>query len=176
MINQTSQIHSTAEVSPSAIVGAGTSVWNQTRVREGAVVGEDCIIGTGVYIDRDVVIGSSVKIENNAQLFRGVTVEDGVFIGPQTCFTNDRIPRAIDPDGYPKTDDDWTIGLILVRYGASVGARAVILPGVTIGRFAMVGAGAVVTRDVPDLGLVVGVPAELQGHVMPMRRSLIVKS
>src|SRR3990172_7720682 len=147
----------TAEVSDEAQIGQGTSIWNQVRVREGAVVGEHCILGSNAYVDCDVVIGDNVKIQNGPLLYKGATLEDGVFVGPQACLTNDRLPRAINPDGRIKTDGDWTAGPILCRYGASIGAGAVVLPGVTIGRFAMVAAGAVVTRDVPDHMLVLGV-------------------
>ena len=103
------------------------------------------------------------KLQNGVFLFHGVSVEDGVFFGPGAILTNDRLPRAITPDGALKTDDDWEEGHIVVRYGASIGARAVILPGVEIGRFALVGAGSVVTHDVPTQGLVYGNPARLAG-------------
>ncbi len=159
------RIDESADVSPEATVGAGTSVWHLARVRERASIGSGCIVGTGVYVDCDVVIGSNVKIQNQALIYRGVTLEDGVFIGPQACLTNDRIPRAINPDGSLKNEDDWQVGPILVRQGASIGAGAVLLPGVTVGRYAMVAAGAVVSRDVPEHALVVGVPAKVRGHV-----------
>jgi UDP-2-acetamido-3-amino-2,3-dideoxy-glucuronate N-acetyltransferase len=167
-----SYIHPTAEVSPHAQIGAGTRVWHHAQVREGAQLGSHCIVGKGVYIDFDVQIGSNVKIQNYALLYHGVTVEDGAFIGPRVCLTNDKVPRAITPDGVLKSADDWDVAPIVVRYGASVGAGAVVLPGVTIGRFAMVGAGAVVTRDVPDFGLVVGQPARLVGYVCRCGRRL----
>lgn len=165
-------IHPTADVSPAAHIGAGTRIWHQVQVREGAVIGENCILGKDVYIDFEVVIGDNVKIQNGALIYHGVTLEDGVFIGPQACLTNDRVPRAITPDGRLKTAEDWEVGTIRVCYGASIGAGAVILPDVTVGRFAMVAAGAVVTRSVPDYGLVVGVPARLMGYVCPCGRRL----
>ena len=157
------RIHPSAEVATSAQVGPGTSIWNQAQVREGARIGAGCVIGKNVYVDVDVVIGDRVKVQNNVSLYRGVTVEDGVFIGPHACFTNDKVPRAVNTDGSAKTDADWAVGLIRVRRGASVGANATILPGVTIGRWAMVGSGAVVTRDVADHELVVGNPARRIG-------------
>jgi UDP-2-acetamido-3-amino-2,3-dideoxy-glucuronate N-acetyltransferase len=168
-------IHPTAEVSPQAEVGEGTKIWHQAQVREGARIGRECIISKGVYIDFDVVVGDRVKIQNRASIYHGATLEDGVFIGPHACLTNDRIPRAITPSGELKVDADWEVGRILVKYGASVGAGAVVLSDVTIGRFAMVGAGAVVTQDVPDHGLVVGSPARLMGFVCRCGRRLVVE-
>lgn len=153
------RIHPTAEVSADADIGTGTSIWNQAQVRERARIGSGCVIGKNVYVDRDVVIGDRVKIQNNVSVFHGVTVEDGVFIGPHVCFTNDRLPRAVNPDGSPRSNDDWEVRPIRVRAGAALGANSTILPGVTIGRWAMVGAGSVVTRDVADHELVVGNPA-----------------
>jgi UDP-2-acetamido-3-amino-2,3-dideoxy-glucuronate N-acetyltransferase len=153
------RIHPTAEVAPSAQIGSGTSIWNQSQIREGARIGSGCIIGKNVYVDVGVVIGGNVKIQNNASVYHGVTVEDGVFIGPHVCFTNDRIPRAVNRDGSLKTDDDWEVVPILVRRGAAIGANSTILPGVTLGRWAMIGAGSVVTRDVADYTLAAGNPA-----------------
>lgn len=158
-------IHPTAEVSTQAQLGAGTRIWHHAQVREGARLGSQCIVGKGTYIDFDVDIGNNVKIQNYSLVYHGATVEDGVFIGPRVCLTNDKLPRAITPDGTLKGTDDWEVSPIVVRYGASLGAGTLVLPGVTIGRFAMVGAGAVVTRDVPDFGLVLGQPARLVGYV-----------
>ena len=166
------RIHPTAEVSPEAEIGPGTSIWNQAQVRERARIGAGSIIGKNVYVDTDVVIGDRCKIQNNVSLFHGVTVEDGVFIGPHVCFTNDRLPRAINPDGSPKTDDDWEVSPILVRHGAALGANSTILPGVEIGRWAMVGSGSVVTRDVADYALVAGNPARRMASVCPCGTTL----
>jgi UDP-2-acetamido-3-amino-2,3-dideoxy-glucuronate N-acetyltransferase len=165
-------IHQTAEVSDQAQLGPDTRVWHHAHIRENARVGAHCVIGKDVYIDRDVVIGDSVKIQNGAYVYHGATLEDGVFIGPGVCLTNDKYPRAITPHGDLKGDDDWEVLPILVRRGASVGARAVVLPGVVIGRCAMIGAGAVVTKDVPDHGLVQGNPAVLVGFVCACGRKL----
>ncbi len=159
------RVHPTAEVSPDAVIGDGTSIWNQAQVRERARIGAGCIIGKNVYVDSHVVIGDRVKIQNNVSVFHGVTVEDGVFVGPHVCFTNDRMPRAINADGSAKSDADWEVTPILVRHGAALGANSTILPGVTIGRWAMVGSGSVVTRDVADHELVVGNPARRLGSV-----------
>jgi acetyltransferase-like isoleucine patch superfamily enzyme len=158
-------IHSSAEVSPRASLGEGTQVWHGVQIREGVSIGHECILGKGVYIDFDVQIGSRCKIQNNASVFHGATLEDGVFIGPHACITNDRLPRAITPQGDLKTSDDWVVGPTVLKYGSAIGAGAIVLPGVTVGRFALVGSGAIVTRDVPDHGLVVGNPARIVGFV-----------
>ncbi len=155
----------TAIISKGAKIGKNTKIWHFSQIREGAVIGDNCIIGKNVYIDKDVKIGSNVKIQNNALVYHGSTIEDGVFIGPNVCLTNDKNPRAINEDGTLKSDSDWEEGKILVKRGASIGASSVILPNVTIGQFAMVGAGSVVTKDVPDFGLVYGNPAKLHGCV-----------
>lgn len=167
------RIHPTAEVSPKAQIGAGTRVWHLVQIREGAVIGENCIIGKDVYIDFDVKVGSNVKIQNGSYLYHGLTVEDGVFIGPRACFTNDVYPRSITPDGKLKGNDDWEVGPILIKYGASIGTGAIIIPNVTVGEFALVAAGAVVTRSVPDHGLVLGVPARLVGYVCKCGKRLV---
>ena len=159
------KIHPSADISPDAQIGDDTSVWNHAQIREEARVGSGCTIGTGCYIDRAVCIGDNVKVENGVSIYRGVSVEDGVFIGPHVSFTNDKYPRAITPGGQPKTDNDWRMLPTLVCRGASVGAGSVILPGLTLGAWAMVAAGSVVTHDVPDHGLVMGAPARLVGYV-----------
>lgn len=160
-------IHPTADVSPRATIGAGTHIWHHAQVREGALIGRNCILSKGVYVDLDVRIGDNVKVQNGVSLYHGVTLEDGVFCGPHCVFSNDLRPRAINADGSPKVGDEWVLSTTLVRMGASIGAHATIVCGVTVGRWAMVGAGAVVTRDVPDYGLVYGNPARLRGFVCP---------
>ena len=161
------RIHETAQVSPDAQIGPGTSIWNQAQVREDTVIGAGCILSKDVYIDAGVRIGSHVKIQNSVSVYHGVIIEDGVFVGPHVCFTNDKYPRAINPDGTLKGASDWQVSTTLVKYGAALGARSVILPGIVIGKWAMIAAGAVVTRDVPANGLVVGHPARLKGFVCP---------
>ena len=156
-------VHPTAEVSPHATIGQGTRIWHQAQVREGAVIGEGCIVGKGAYIDKDVRIGAHCKLQNGVFVFHGFNLEDGVFLGPGVMLLNDKHPRAINPDGSPKGDEDWVVSEGIVEYGAAIGGGAVVLPGVRIGRMAMVGSGAVVTRDVPERGIVLGNPARLRG-------------
>jgi acetyltransferase-like isoleucine patch superfamily enzyme len=159
------RIHPGAEVSPEAEIGDGTFIWRNVQIREQARLGRNCIVGQSAYIDFAVVIGDNVKIQNNASLYHGLELEDGVFVGPHVIFTNDRVPRAVNPDGSLKSADDWTVGRTRVGHGAAIGAGSVIVTGVTIGRWAMIGSGAVVTKDVPDHALVVGNPARLLGYV-----------
>lgn len=159
------RIHSTAEVSPNATLGEGVSVWHQAQIRERAVIGDNCILGKGAYVDIGVRIGKNCKIQNRASIYHGVTVEDGVFVGPHVCLTNDLEPRAVNPDGTIKSDADWVETQTLVREGAAIGASSVVVAGVTLGRWSMIGAGSVVTRDVPDHGLAYGNPARVRGYV-----------
>lgn len=165
-------IHPTAEVSPKARIGKGTSIWNQAQIREDAQIGDNCIISKNVYIDFEVRIGNNVKIQNNVSVFHGVTIEDGVFVGPHVCFTNDKKPRAINPDGKLKKSEDWEISKILIKKGASIGANSTILPGVKIGKFALIGAGSVVTKDVPNYALIVGNPSKQVGYVCKCGKKL----
>lgn len=157
-------IHPTAVVEDGAHVGVGTRIWHHSHIRAGARVGDNCNLGFSVYVDTDAVVGDNVKLQNHVSIYHGVTLEYGVFVGPHTTFTNDRYPRAITPDGAAVSDEDWQPIPTLVKYGASIGANATILAGVTIGRWAMVAASALVSHDVPDYGLVVGVPARLVGY------------
>jgi acetyltransferase-like isoleucine patch superfamily enzyme len=150
-------IHHTADVDPSANIGRGTKIWNNVQIRENATIGVDCIVGKSVYIDHTVTIGDRVKIQNSVSIYHGVTIEDDVFLGPHMTFTNDLYPRAFDPE--------WHVVPTLVRRGASVGANVTIVCGVELGAYSMVGAGAVVTRDVPPHALVLGNPARIAGFV-----------
>jgi acetyltransferase-like isoleucine patch superfamily enzyme len=165
-------VHPTAEISPDAVLGEGCRVWRQAHVREGAVVGAGTIVGAGVYVGAGVRLGRNCKVQNNALLYEGLTLDDGVFVGPQVCFTNDFLPRAVNPDLSLKTAEDWEVGETRVSEGASVGAQSVVIAGVRIGKWALVGAGSVVTRDVPDHALVYGQPARLQGWVCRCARRL----
>ena len=151
------RIHSTADVSQSSSIGAGTCIWNQAQIRENAVLGENCNISKDVYIDFGVSIGNNVKIQNGVSVYHGVTIEDDVFLGPHMTFTNDLYPRAFI--------SDFKVYETLVKRGASIGAHATIVCGVTIGEYAMVGSGTVVTKDVPPYALVVGNPGRIIGFV-----------
>ena len=159
------RIHPTAEVASSAEVGPGTSIWHYVHVREGARIGSNCIMARGVYVDAGVHIGDNVKIQNYVSVYHGVTIEDGVFIGPHVCFTNDLRPRAVNPDGSLKAADDWVLSRTLIRRGAALGANSTIRCGITVGEWAMVGTGSVVTKDVPAHALVYGNPARVHGFV-----------
>lgn len=166
-------VHPTAEVSPEATIGDGTRVWHQAQVRQGSRIGQECIIGKGVYVDFDVVIGHRCKLQNGVYVYHGATLEDGVFLGPGTMVLNDKNPRAINPDGALKSDADWQVSPTHIGHGAGIGGGAIILPGVTVGQWAIVGSGAVVTRNIPDYGLVYGNPARLAGFVCPCGQRLV---
>ncbi len=154
-----------ADVDPRAAVGPGTRVWHLAQVREDAVVGADCVVGRGAYLGPGVRVGDRCKIQNHAQVYEPAVLEDGAFVGPAAVLTNDLHPRAVNPDGTLKQPHDWQAVGVVVRAGASVGARAVCVAPVVVGRWALVAAGAVVTRDVPDHALVAGVPARRVGWV-----------
>ena len=154
-----------ADVDARAEIGEGTSVWHLAQIREDAVLGRDCVVGRGAYIGTGVRIGDNVKIQNYALVYEPATLGDGSFVGPAAVLTNDLRPRSVAPDGTQKRGGDWHAVGVEVSEGASIGARAVCVAPVRVGRWAMVGAGSVVTRDVPDFALVVGVPARRIGWV-----------
>jgi UDP-2-acetamido-3-amino-2,3-dideoxy-glucuronate N-acetyltransferase len=169
-------IHPTAEVSNKSTIGYNTRIWHQAQVREGAKIGNECIIGKGAYVDFDVIIGDHCKLQNGVYVYHGAVLANGVFLGPGAMILNDKKPRAINPDGTLKTSTDWEVGPVHVGQGAGIGGGAMVLPGVTIGKWAMVGTGAVVTRDVPDYGLCLGNPARLVGFVCACGHRLAFKS
>jgi acetyltransferase-like isoleucine patch superfamily enzyme len=150
-------IHPSATVDDSAAVGEDTKIWINVQVRDGAVIGRNCILSKDVYVDHGVTIGNNCKIQNSVSVYNGVTIEDDVFVGPNACFTNDRVPRAFNAD--------WQVTPTLIAHGASIGANATIVCGITVGRYAMIGAGSVVTKDVEPFALMVGNPARLIGYV-----------
>ncbi len=150
-------IHPTAEVSEKARIGDVTKIWNLAQVREDCDIGDNCIISKNVYIDTKVIIGNRVKIQNNVNVYHGVEIEDDVFLGPSMTFTNDFYPRAFNAD--------WEITNTYIKKGASIGANVTVVCGNTVGKYAMVGSGSVVTKDVPDHALVVGNPARQIGWV-----------
>jgi acetyltransferase-like isoleucine patch superfamily enzyme len=158
-----------------AIIGTGTKVWENSQIRENVIIGNDCNIGRNVYVGPGVKIGNNVKIQNNALIYEPAIVAEGVFIGPGVIFTNDLHPRAITPGGKKKTEEDWNKEGVNVEYGASIGAGAICVAPVKIGKWAMVAAGSVVTKDVLDFSLVAGVPAKQIGWVGKSGIKLIQK-
>lgn len=163
----TATIADSADVDASARLGRGTVVWHLAQVRADASVGDDCVIGRGAYIGTGVRVGDRCKVQNSALVYEPARLADGVFIGPAAVLTNDRYPRAVTPDGRLKRADDWEPAGVAVGRGASIGAAAVCLPGIHVGVWAVVAAGAVVTRDVPDYALVLGNPARFHSWVGP---------
>ena len=158
-------IHAQADVDQGAIIESGSKIWELARVRSGAKIGSETIIGRSAYIDTDVQIGAKCKVQNNALIYSPAVIADGVFIGPGAILTNDLNPRAINETGALKSAADWKVQRVEILYGASIGAGAICVAPVTIGSWAMVGAGAVVIKNVPDFALVVGNPAKQIGWV-----------
>ncbi|WP_337005897.1 MULTISPECIES: acyltransferase [unclassified Microbacterium] len=159
------RIAASADVSPDATIGSGSSVWHLAQVRESAVLGENCIIGRGAYIGTGVRMGDNCKVQNYALVYEPAVLGAGVFVGPAVVLTNDTYPRAVTPDGQLKSAHDWEPVGVVIGDGASIGARATCVAPVTIGAWATVAAGAVVVKDVPPFALVVGVPARRIGWV-----------
>ena len=152
-------VHESSFIDDDVSIGKGTTIWHFCHVQKGAIIGENCSLGQNVNISNNVTVGNGVKIQNNVSVYEGVELEDYVFCGPSCVFTNDLTPRAKYPKGsagYKKT---------LVKEGASIGANATVICGHTIGKWALIGAGAVVATDVPDHALMLGVPAKQHGWV-----------
>ena len=151
--------HESSYIDNSVEIGENTKIWHFCHIQSGAKIGKNCSLGQNVNISNNVIIGNDVKIQNNVSVYEGVEIEDGVFCGPSCVFTNDLTPRA----RYPKGHENYKHTLI--KEGASIGANATIICGNTVGRYAMIAAGAVVTKDIPDYALAVGVPAQVVGTV-----------
>ena len=159
-------VHESSYVDADVKIGEGTKIWHFCHIQKGARIGKNCSFGQNVNISNNVIVGNDCKVQNNVSIYEGVEVEDGVFCGPSCVFTNDLTPRARYPkgrEGYKKT---------LIREGASIGANATIVCGHIIGKYAMVAAGAVVTKDVPDYALVAGVPAKVVGRIDEKGKSI----
>ncbi|MCI8375923.1 MAG: N-acetyltransferase [Lachnospiraceae bacterium] len=159
-------VHESSYIDEDVVIGEGTKIWHFCHIQKGARIGKNCTLGQNVNVSNQVIVGNGCKIQNNVSLYEGVELEDDVFCGPSCVFTNDLTPRARYPkgaSGYKRT---------LIKEGASIGANATIVCGHTIGRCAMVAAGAVVTKDVPDYALVAGVPAKVVGTVNEMGKVL----
>ena len=154
--------HETAEVEDGATIGINTKIWRYTHVRSGAIIGENCVLGQNVYIAETAIIGNNVHIQNNVSIYNQITLEDNVFVGPSVVFITDKRPRV----GVVKT---WPT---LVKLGASLGANSTILCDITIGSYALIGAGSVVTKDIPDYALFYGDPARLAGWVCKCGESI----
>jgi acetyltransferase-like isoleucine patch superfamily enzyme len=159
------RIQPSADLDDGVTIGDGSSVWHLAQVRHGAELGENVIVGRGAYIGEGVHVGNNCKIQNYALVYEPAKLGRGVFIGPAVVLTNDHFPRAINADGTPKSADDWHPVGVDIREGASIGASSTCVAPVTIGRWALVGAGSVVIKDVPDFALVVGSPARRVGWV-----------
>ncbi|MFZ2538325.1 MAG: acyltransferase [Oscillospiraceae bacterium] len=152
-------VHESSYIDDGVIIGKGTKIWHFSHIQKGAIIGEECTFGQNVNVSNNVKIGNHVKVQNNVSIYEGVILEDYVFCGPSMVFTNDLTPRCKYPKGntgYKKT---------IVKEGASIGANATIVCGYTIGKHALIGSGAVVTKDVPDYALMVGIPAKQIGYV-----------
>jgi UDP-2-acetamido-3-amino-2,3-dideoxy-glucuronate N-acetyltransferase len=158
-------IHSTADVHVTASIGNDTQIWHYCQIRERVTIGTQCKLGKNVYVDFGISIGDRCKIQNNCSIFHGALLGQGVFLGPHVVLLNDKLPRAVNADGSVKDANDWQVSGVVVGDGASVGGRATLLPGVQIGQWALVGAGSVVTRNVPDHAMVYGNPARVHGFV-----------
>lgn len=159
------RVQASADVADGVVLGAGTSVWHLAQVRENAVLGAGCVVGRGAYVGPGVTMGDNCKLQNYALVYEPAVLGHGVFIGPAVVLTNDTYPRAVSVDGTLKSAADWDPVGVTIGDGASIGARSVCVAPLRIGRWALVAAGSVVTKDVPDHALVAGVPATRIGWV-----------
>jgi UDP-2-acetamido-3-amino-2,3-dideoxy-glucuronate N-acetyltransferase len=164
-------IHASAEVADASRIGKGTRVWHQAQVMPDVSIGEQCTLGKGAFIGQGTIMGRLVKVGNYASVF-GAMIEDEAFIGPQVCILQDRAPRSTNPDGTRKSHADYVSLPATIRRGASIGAVAIILPGVIVGRYAMVAAGSVVNKDVPNFAFMAGNPARQIGYACLCGRRL----
>lgn len=158
-------IHDSANIDPLAKLGESVTIWANTTIRENAIIGQRTSIGVGSYVGPGVSIGDDCKIQNSALIYEPAVIENGVFIGPGVILTNDKFPRSVTPTGKFKTIDDWEPVQVFIEQGASIGAGAICVAPVNIGKWASIAAGAVVTKDVPDFALFAGVPAKQIGWV-----------
>ncbi|MBU5226832.1 acyltransferase [Clostridium senegalense] len=158
-------IHPTANVSNLCKIGSGTSIWVNSQVIENAIIGLNCKIGKDTFIDHDVCIGNGVKIQNGVSVYYGITIEDDVFVGPNVTFTNDYYPRSFNTE--------WKVSKTIIKKGASIGANSTIICGHSLGEYCMIGAGSVVTKDVPSYALVMGNPAKVVGYVCKCGERLV---
>lgn len=169
MLNSSIFCHESSYIDDNVVIGTGTKIWHFCHVTTGARLGEGCVLGQNVFVGRDVKIGNNVHVQNNVSIYEGVALEDDVFCGPSMVFTN-----VINPRSHVSRKDEYR--RTLVKRGASIGANATIVCGVTIGQYAFIGAGAVVTKDVPDYALYHGVPAVLRGWVCSCGVSLVFEA
>ncbi len=153
-------IHDSSYADEKSSIGKGTKIWHFSHVQSGAIIGSNCSIGQNVNISNNVKIGNNVKIQNNVSVYEGVELEDYVFCGPSMVFTNIKVPRS----EFPQRGNEYYVKT-LIKKSASIGANATIVCGVTIGEYALIGSGSVVTRDVPPFTLVYGNPAKIKGRV-----------
>jgi acetyltransferase-like isoleucine patch superfamily enzyme len=157
--------HPTSDIDSDVTLHDGVKIWHYAQIRQGADIGANSIIGRGAYVGIDVKVGENCKIQNYALVYEPASLENGVFVGPAVVFTNDHFPRAINEDGSQKSASDWEPVGVHVKQGASIGANSTCIAPVTIGKWALVGAGSVVLKDVPDYALMVGNPAKRVGWV-----------
>jgi UDP-2-acetamido-3-amino-2,3-dideoxy-glucuronate N-acetyltransferase len=162
-----------ANVDTTASIGENSQVWDYTQIRENVVIGSSCVVGRNVYIGPGVSVGNNCKIQNNSSIYDPATIANGVFIGPNVTLTNDRHPRSVNPNGSIKSQNDWKIVGIDIQEGASIGAGSICVAPARIGKWSLIGAGSVITKDVPNYALMVGNPATQIGWVSKTGKRLV---